>query len=103
MRLIGIWLAATVLGVFATSVQACGDDASKSVEQLLLKVTELEAHLVEVEARMAHLLAAAHRSPSPSTPPSTIPEDAIPREFNGQTYYIIPLGESEPLGPDIDR
>jgi outer membrane murein-binding lipoprotein Lpp len=79
-------------------------DLEKRVATLEDKVAQLEKRLDQLTnaALLAvppaatapqPLLRDAPRLPAPSDIPSTLPPSAVPREFNGRTYYIVPLGK----------
>jgi hypothetical protein len=64
----------------------------ESLKPLPKQVTELEEKIRELELQIGVLRA----QPVTTQAPSTIPRNAIPREINGTTFYIIPIGNESP-------
>lgn len=93
---------AGLAGVILVSVAIAGDEAAApapdvkalaaKVEALTKQVGELKNQVDELKLQVA--VAGARPITTPA-PPSGIPRNASPREINGSTYYIIPVGEQQ--------
>lgn len=75
---VGIWLRAS------ETPKPNGNDAPV-IQQLLDRVAKLEARVAKLEQRQPKMVV-PYSQPVPS-----VPRDWERREFNGQTYYIVPL------------
>jgi hypothetical protein len=79
-------------------------DLEKRVAALEEKVAQLEKKLDQLAHASLPAVPPTATAPQPYLPnspqtlsappiPPTVPPNAVPREFNGQTYYILPLGK----------
>ena len=59
---------------------------SEQVQQLMVRVTKLEARIAELESQPRRLIVPR---PTPSLPPG-MPKRSVPKEFDGMRYYIVP-------------
>jgi hypothetical protein len=130
VSLAALWLIVWRCPAFAAA-PATQPDAEKSVAELKAKVEKLEAEVKELRAKLAErdklidkyvrsakplppkwddlkalndlsLKLRVPPAPSATSPSGTIPPGSVPRQFNGATYYLIPLGEEERGGSLID-
>jgi outer membrane murein-binding lipoprotein Lpp len=71
-------------------------DLEKRVATLEEKVAELEKKLDQLAHAALPAVPPMATAPQPYLPnsPQTLPPSAVPREFNGQTYYLLPLGNA---------
>lgn len=85
------FLVFVALGAF--TVIAVAQDARPAqdrVQELLKRIEKLEARVKELEQLVPRTVVPASITPPPQFVPN-VPRHWIPQEFNGQTYYIIPL------------
>jgi hypothetical protein len=97
------FILAGLAGVILVSVALAGDEAAApapdvkalaaKVEALTKQVSELKDQVDELKLQVA---VAGARPVTTPAPPSGIPRNASPREINGSTYYIIPVGAQPP-------
>jgi hypothetical protein len=103
-------VAGTLAGVYLIAAEnqpaaAKAPDLQQRVTTLEEKVARLEKQLVE-QSQQGYLLTVPPTAtpgvapplggrPAPAVPQMTpdVPPKGIPRIFNGQTYYIVPLGK----------
>jgi hypothetical protein len=58
----------------------------------------LEAKVRDLERKLAQRRVQAVPTPRPGSPPPAtlpVPKGAVPKEFNGETFYVIPLTGSK--------
>ena len=116
MRAARVWVAGLsgVVAAAMLSMHLCAAESQSPVAKptnLEERVATLEEEVTQLEKKLDQL---AHASlpavppmattPQPYLPksprilpapqiPLTVPPNAVPRDFNGQTYYIVPLGQ----------
>ena len=83
---VGIWVA-------ASETPRPSADGAPVIKQLLDRVAKLEARVAQLEQRQPKIVV-PHSEPVPS-----VPRDWERREFNGQTYYIVPLDATRGAAP----
>jgi hypothetical protein len=84
----GIWLS-------AAETRKPNENDAPVIKQLLDRVAKLEARVAQLEQRQPKIVVPY------SQPLQRVPKDWERREFNGQTYFIVPLDTSragEPTG-----
>ena len=74
------------------------DKVMKSLEQVLKAYqdenTALRARVKELEAEVQKLKQSRTVTLLPGQPQAKVPDGWVPREFNGMTYYVVPLDGS---------
>ncbi len=92
---VGAGAAMVFLGVLVASVR--GEEADslepRSEQELRKRIASLEKRVAELERKLATQPAAPEAYGVP------LPENAKPFEFNGGTYYTIPLYSEPSLSP----
>jgi len=79
-------------------------DLKAKVEQLEHKTAELQKQIDELRLQQRAASVTLPRPPAtplvnPPTPKPEIPPGWSPRQFNGQTYYLVPLDQkNQPTG-----
>jgi hypothetical protein len=96
-------IAAALLCAYLNAAE--GQPAAAKTPDLQQRVAALEEKVAQLEKKLSQIppgylptvppaVAAPNGTPrvptAPQLPPG-IPPHAVPREFNGQTYYIVPL------------
>jgi hypothetical protein len=87
----------------AAAVRAADHDprsTSARIEQLEKKIAELERAIAELKSTRAvsnpFVVVPGARGQVPATPAIPPPKNGTPFEFNGETYYAIPLERNDP-------
>jgi hypothetical protein len=98
-------IAVALLGAYLNAAEsqpgaASAPDLQQRVRALEEKVAQLEKKLSQIPPGYLPTVPPAARAPNgtplvPTVPqlPPGIPPHSVPREFNGQTYYIVPLAK----------
>jgi hypothetical protein len=74
----------------------------EQVQELLKRVERLEARVAELERHQPRVIVPPQGTPELRVVPEApldlqrVPKNWIPREFNGQRYYDIPLDRGSP-------
>jgi len=77
------------VGRIAVSTQAANEGGSANeLEQLRQQVAKLEERVAKLEKRPTLVVPT---TAVPGKPVPRVPDDWVQRQFNGQTYWIVPL------------
>jgi hypothetical protein len=68
-------------------------DRAEEIDRLKLENARLKREIRELKSRQAAVLPQVPRLQL-APPAPAAPKNAIPREFNGDTYYLVPLDEA---------
>ncbi len=90
-------------GVWAMAAQKPQGEAAGEVEALKQRIEALEDRVAALEEgqRVIPRLVPSVQTPW-RLPGQATPERWVPREFNGRTYYVIPIG-GDPNGAPLQR
>jgi hypothetical protein len=68
-------------------------DRAEEIDKLKLENERLKQEVRDLKSRRPAVL--PQLPPLKLAPPSpAVPKNAVPREFNGETYYLVPLNET---------
>ena len=87
-------ISAAVLSLAQGADQPTTKPAEEDRQKLLARIEKLEKEnmqlIKELAAARAQIMLKRDLSPLPSEKPN-VPRGAVPKEFNGITYYVVPL------------